>query len=38
MSRPPLYIDSPISRFLGACLLIVVIALAVTWFLGFFAL
>jgi len=32
--RRPLYIDSPLSRFLGACLLVVAIALAVLWSLG----
>jgi hypothetical protein len=35
--RPPRYIDSPLSRFFGACLIVVAAAFAVMWSLGLLA-
>ena len=37
MPRPPRYIDSPLSRFLGACLIVVAAAFALLWYLGLLA-
>jgi hypothetical protein len=36
MPQPPRYMDSPIFRFLGACLLILAVAFAALWYLGLF--
>lgn len=32
--RRRVYIDSPLSRFLGACVIMIVVALAALWFFG----
>jgi hypothetical protein len=37
MPRPPRYIDSPLYRFFGACLIVVAAAFAVMWFFGLLA-
>jgi hypothetical protein len=37
MPRPPRYIDTPLSRFLGACLIVVAAAFAVMWLFGLLA-